>query len=309
MTTIDRLSSILERFRVSARLFHQGPICGTAPFEAVPGRAFLHVLRRGEIELQHPKPRPGSAAASFSGSSTPEPLARTRLSEPTLLFYPRALEHVFVTDARDGADFTCATLDFEGGDTHPLVRALPPCLLIPLAEVEGLEQSLALLFAETERVRCGHRLLADRLFEVILIQLLRWLIDHPDTSGMPTGLLQGLGDPRLARALIAVHEAPGQDWTLDGMARCAGMSRSAFAAAFRTTVGSTPGDYLADWRIALAQRQLLHGRPLKLIAEELGYSDASALARLFSKRLGIAPQAWRAARLGPKERRADTLPP
>jgi AraC-like DNA-binding protein len=289
MTSIDRLSAILERFRVRARLFHEGPLCGTTPFEAVPGRAFLHVLRRGEMELLHPGRSPKDAAAGH---------VPTRLNEPTLLFYPRAVPHTFVTPARGGAHLTCAALDFEGGECHPLVRALPACLVIPLAQVDGLEQSLALLFAETDRVRCGHRLLADRLFEVVLIQLLRWLIDHPGASGMSAGLLQGLSDPRLARALIAMHEAPGQDWTLEAIAKCAGMSRSALALAFRQTVGVTPGDYLADWRIVLAQQQMLRDRPLQLIAQELGYSDASALARLFSKRLGLSPHAWRKAQRG-----------
>ena len=46
MTTIpiDRLSSLLERFRVRAHLFHAGPLCGVTHFAARPGRGFLHVL-------------------------------------------------------------------------------------------------------------------------------------------------------------------------------------------------------------------------------------------------------------------------
>ena len=76
---VDRLSALLERFRVQAALFHTGALCGTQAFEAVPGRGFLHVLRRGQMELRH---RPGETA-------TP----RIHLDEPTLLFYPRALRH------------------------------------------------------------------------------------------------------------------------------------------------------------------------------------------------------------------------
>lgn len=50
---IDRLSSLLERFRVRAHLFHNGPLCGTTSFAAEPGRGFLHVLRRGEMVVTH----------------------------------------------------------------------------------------------------------------------------------------------------------------------------------------------------------------------------------------------------------------
>jgi AraC-like DNA-binding protein len=276
---IDRLSALLERFRVRARLFHHGPLCGISRFPAEPGRGFLHVLQRGELELRH----------GARGTELPR---RLTIREPTLLFYPRPLAHEFRNPPEDGSDFVCAELEFDGGERHPLVRALPPLILLPLARVEGLAPALALLFGETERLRCGQRLLADRLFEVVLIQLLRWLIDHPAEAGIQPGLLSGLADPRLARALVALHEAPGAAWSLAAMAEQAGMSRSAFAAAFKAALGQPPADYLADWRLSLAQAQLRQGRPVKAIADELGYASASALSRLFSQRLGRSPRQW-----------------
>jgi len=157
---------------------------------------------------------------------------------------------------------------------------------------KGLDAALSLLFAETDRVRCGQRLLADRLFEVVLLQLLRWLLDHPQEAGIQPGLITGLSDPRLARALVAVHESPGAPWSLERMAASAGMSRTAFANAFRDVVGQTPADYLTDWRMALAQARLREGRPLKALAEELGYANASALSRAFAARTGLSPREW-----------------
>ncbi len=275
---IDRLSSVLERFRVRAHLFHQGALCGVTHFDAVPGRGFLHVLRRGELVVTH-----------RSRSGAPR---RVNVSEPSLLFYPRPLVHDFHNAPAEGCDFVCASLDFDGGASHPLARALPSMVVLPLGAVSGLEQSLALLFAETEQVRCGHRLLADRLFEVVLLQLLRWLIDHPDHAELPSGLLTGLADPRLARALVAVHEQPGHAWSLQRMAQQAGMSRSAFAARFRTVVGQTPADYLTHWRLAIAQSQLREGRSVKAIALSLGYANATALSRVFAQKVGLSPRAW-----------------
>lgn len=276
---LDRLSGLLEQFKVRARLFHNGPLCGISRFPAEPGRGFLHVMRRGELELRH-------------GAKHVEMPRRLVVTEPTLLFYPRPLAHEFRNPPEDGSDFVCAELEFDGGDRNPLVRALPPLIVLPLARVEGLEPALALLFSETERLRCGHRLLADRLFEVVLIQLLRWLIDHPAEAGVRPGLLSGLADARLARALVALHERPGEPWSLAAMAAEAGMSRSSFAAAFKAGVGQPPADYLADWRLSLAQTQLRQGRQVKQIADELGYASAPALSRLFSQRLGLSPRQW-----------------
>jgi AraC-like DNA-binding protein len=276
--TLDRLSTLLERFRVRATFSHTGPLCGLRRFDAAAGRGHLHVLRRGELLVSH---------ASDSGAP-----ARLQLTGPAMLFYPRPLTHCFHNPPAEGPDFTCAELDFDGGAEHPLARCLPPLLALPLDRIDGLDQALQLLFAEAEQLRCGQRLLADRLFEVVLIQLLRWLLDHPAEAGVAPGLIAGLSEPRLARALVAMHESPSANWTLAGLARCAGMSRTAFAATFKNVLGQSPMDYLADWRIALVQTALRQGRPLKLLAEEVGYSAPAALTRLFSARVGCSPREW-----------------
>jgi len=275
---VDRLSALLDRFRVRAALFHSGALCGTNKFEAIPGRAFLHVLRRGSMEVRHP---------SRSGLQR-----KIDISEPTLLLYSRPVEHVFINPPREGSDFSCATLDFDGGDRNPLVAALPALVRVPLRQIEGLQPALDLLFAETDRVRCGSRLLADRLFEVVLIQLLRWLIDHPREVGIASGLIVGLADPRLAKALIALHRSPSEAWSLPRMAAEAGMSRSAFAASFKEATGTTPAEYLSDWRLTLAMSQIRSGVSVKLIAADLGYASASSLSKAFKQRFGASPRDW-----------------
>ena len=284
----DRLSSLLERFRVRAALFHAGALCGVTPFEARPGRAFLHVLRRGAMEVRHPG-RGGSGR-------------QWRVDEPTLLLYPRPLHHVFVNPPRDGSDFTCATLDFDGGERNPIVGALPDVVQVPLAEVDGLQPALDLLFAEADRRRCGSRVLVDRMFEVVLIQLLRWIVDHPGRVGISGGLIAGLSDARLARALVGLHRAPQDAWSLSTMAGVAGMSRSAFAAAFKAATGTTPAAYLTDWRLTLASSLMRSGRPVKLVAAETGFASASSLSKAFRQRLGASPRQW-------LERDAQATPP
>lgn len=275
---LDRLSSLLERFNVSAHLFHTGALCGITSFDAQPGRGFFHVLRKGSMVVTH---RHGAQA-----------IQRLEISEPTLLFYPQPLAHQFHNAPKEGSDFTCASVHFEGDGNHPLARALPPVIVLPLVQVPGLAGALDLLFQEADNVRCGHRLMVDRLFEVVLLQLLRWLLDHGEESGVSMGLVSGLADPQLARALTAMHESPQNPWSLESLAELAGMSRSAFAGRFKRVVGVAPVEYLTDWRMAIAKKQLSLGRAVKVLAPALGYANASALSRVFAKRAGMSPREW-----------------
>jgi AraC-like DNA-binding protein len=275
---LDRLSALFERFRVHARWIQSGPSCGVLGFPESAGSGYLHVLREGRLRVRH---REG-----------PRDLRSLEIDEPALLFYPGPRSHEFHIAPEDGARLTCAALEFPAGERHPLLKALPPFMVLPLSALDGIGHTLALLFAETERVRCGQRLLADRLFEVLLLQLLRWLLDQPASRAPDTGLLAGLADPRLARALTAMHEAPGDPWSLDALARHAGMSRTAFAQRFREQVGVTPARYLADWRLGLAQVELRAGKPLALVAEQLGYGTPGSLSRLFRRSFGLSPRDW-----------------
>jgi AraC-like DNA-binding protein len=275
---LDRLSSLLERFQVSAHLVHTGALCGVTRFDALPGRGFFHVLRKGSMVVTH-----------HLGTDA---IQRLEVSEPTLLFYPQPLAHQFHNAPEEGSDFTCASDHFEGGANHPLARALPPVIVLPLAQVPGLSGALNLLFQEADQVRCGHRLMVDRLFEVVLLQLLRWLLDHGEESGVSIGLVSGLADPQLARALTAMHEHPQTLWSLESLAGLASMSRSAFASRFKKVVGVAPAEYLTDWRMALAKKQLRQGHAVKRIAPDLGYANASTLSRVFAQRTGMSPREW-----------------
>ena len=130
---------------------------------------------------------------------------------------------------------------------------------------------------------------------MLLIQLLRYLMDGRLGA---TGLLAGLADPKLARAITAMHDAPQTAWSLEALAAKAGMSRARFAAAFKDAVGVTPGDYLADWRMNVSCTLLKQGRPVAVVADRVGYGSPNALARAFRVRMGCAPRDWLAQQRG-----------
>jgi AraC-like DNA-binding protein len=211
------------------------------------------------------------------------------LEEPTLLFYPRPMPHRFVTDSEHGADFVCAHISFEGAAANPLANALPACVCIPLSRLPDCTSVLTLLFAEAEASNCGRQTVLDRLFEVVLIHLLRQLMENGSAQ---VGLLGGLAHTQLRRAIVAIHEKPEQDWSVESLATVAGMSRSVFSNQFRDAVGETPASYLQRWRIGLVQKWLMQGQSLKLIAEEAGYGSESALSRAFKSQCGLSPKEW-----------------
>ena len=268
--SVDRLQGLLQRFSVRARMFHSGPLCGLTDFQP-NGQGQLHLLRRGPVEVRHDG-------------------ARLTVAEPSLLLYPRPLAHRFLTDAQAGADMACAHLAFGPGDHHPVARALPAFIRLPLADLPRARPVLDLLFDEAFSHRCGHRAVVDRLFEVVLVLVLRHLLD---AGLVEDGPLAGLGHPQLAKALAAMHDDPAHPWTLDALAAQAGMSRSRFAEVFAQVVGQPPAAYLAAFRITLAQDALRRGDRLECIAQRVGYGSAAALSRAFTGVCGVSPRAWR----------------
>jgi AraC-like DNA-binding protein len=110
-------------------------------------------------------------------------------------------------------------------------------------------------------------------------------------------MLAGLAHAQLRKAIVKMHDEPRNDWSLEDLGAVSGMSRSAFANSFRDTVGVTPGVYLQRWRVGLAQKALLAGQSLKLIAQEVGYGSEAALSRAFKAASGQSPREWRNAQL------------
>jgi len=267
----DRLASLLTHFAVRAQTFQTGVLCGIHSVPTPLGRGQLHLVRQGTVEVHH---------------GALEPL---RITEPSLLLYPQGLAHRFVTDPHEGADFICADLTFEGGLSSPIAAALPPCVCLPLTALSACEHILTLLFTEAENEYCGRQAMLDRLFEVLMIWLLRVLMDQ---GKVQSGMMAGLGHPKLKLALVAMHDAPQRDWSLQTLATQAGMSRTVFANGFRDVVGCTPGVYLQRWRIGLAQKGLAAGRALKHIASDVGYSGEASLSRAFRDQTGLSPREW-----------------
>jgi len=263
---MDPFAALFAHVTPKARTFFTGKLCKTVQY---PDVGHLHFLKEGELTLVQ------------NGQND------VRFNEPTLLFFPRGRVHSFAADSERGADLVCATVELGGAEGNPIGRGLPELVVLPLASHPGLAPICDLLLDEAFSERGGRQEALDRLFDYLLILIVRHVVEN---GGIATGVLAGLADPRLAKALTAIHETPKKSWTLDDLASIAGMSRTRFAEHFRTRIGQTPIDYLTVWRMTIARQLLARGNPVKSVALQVGYQSAAAFSRVFSRVTGEAPR-------------------
>ncbi|MFD1696685.1 helix-turn-helix transcriptional regulator [Roseibium aestuarii] len=263
----DRLSTLISNLRVDARLLHprdHGPQ-GQAVSEAA-ANFVIQRLADGAVRLVY-TPDPAAVPSGLNG-------------------------RWFQTGApADGEAevLVRAQVALRGVGPH-LVRALPPRLCLHLSEAPDLASVIHPLIEEATRARCGGLAAFLRLCEVVLIRLLRHCLER---AGAGIGLLAGLAHPRLAPALVAIHDRPERAWNLEDLAEVAGMSRTQFAVTFREVLGVPPGGYLADWRLALARLALQEGEVVRKVARSCGFSSTASFSRAFTRRYGLTPSQFR----------------
>lgn len=179
----------------------------------------------------------------------------------------------------------CAQVDW-GGGTNPLFQALPETLELDLTTDPQTASLVLLLKSEDEAQRCGSESVLNRLGEVLIVRMMRLQIERGDAK---VGLFGGLSDPRLSRAIVAIHEQPGKHWRNQDLADIAGLSLSRFAELFQSIVGETPIGYLRRWRLILARQDIGGGVRIQETARRYGYQSSEALSRAFSRQFGETP--------------------
>jgi AraC-like DNA-binding protein len=268
---MDHFEALFRHFTPTAQAFFSGNLCTLVAFDDSDGTGYLHIFRGGRLSVTRAGQPP------------------IELTEPAILLMPRYLAHGFVPDPVIGADLICATIQIGGRRGNPIALGMPDLLVIPFNRVATISPTLDLMVGEAFAALDGRQVALDRLFEYLIVQTIRHVIGKGLVSG---GVLAALGDPRLARAITAMHDKPDRLWTLDDLAEVAGMSRTAFARRFRHIAGSSPMDYLTRWRMTIAQNLLRKGTSVKAIASAIGYESPAALSRTFGKVFGVSPRQW-----------------
>ncbi|PYE18410.1 AraC-like DNA-binding protein [Paraburkholderia silvatlantica] len=191
---------------------------------------------------------------------------------------------------------------FEDDAPELLLHHLPPLIHLRAAEIgtSALAVILDLLRLESGGMHTGAAVARSSLAALALVYILRaWLESTPQS----TGWLGALSDPKIGKALSAMHAEPGKRWTLECLSAHVAMSRTAFANRFRDLVGQPPLDYLQHWRMALARTMLRNTDvPLTELAARMGYLSDTAFSSAFKRNTGTSPGQFRAAGTNRKSR-------
>ncbi|CUX68386.1 AraC family transcriptional regulator [Agrobacterium tumefaciens] len=304
----DLVSELLTGMRlrgVQYRRIQTGPEFGMS-FFARPGHAYFHYLAVGDALLQ-----------SEDGTLH-------KLSAGSAILLPQGEEHALLSDSNVAVQpidsFTAAALgdDVSGVDTCPSTGAIPSailfygCMEFDLGGMQGLGPlmppfmladaqngrypGLLPIFTSMKNEICSGRIgfagILARLAEVMAAMIVRgWVECGCDNA---SGVVAALRDPRLARAILALHRQPGHDWSVEELAAECNISRSVFAGRFQSTIGISPLRYAAELRMRLASQWLTRDRlAIDTVAHRLGYTSQAAFSRAYKRVIGHPPGASR----------------
>lgn len=318
----DLMSELLldMRFRgVQYRRIEMTPPFGLG-FGDEPGGAHFHFVAAGHAVLRdaagdvHAMP-PGTAILLPHGGPH-QVLSGEGLSARDIGSFPAVPVCDGLSDiSACGGDPGCpanailfsSRMQFELGGMQGLVRLMPSVMLVGTL-ADRHPEILPILKAMESEV-CGRRVgfagILARLADVVAAIILRGWVEC-GCSGA-SGLVDALRDPRLARAIAALHRDPGRAWTVAALASEAGCSRSIFAERFQLLTGMPPLRYVAELRMRLAARWIGEdGMPIDAVAGQLGYASQAAFSRAFKRVTGQPPGAARpsSARSGSSRPRA-----
>jgi AraC-like DNA-binding protein len=189
----------------------------------------------------------------------------------------------------------CGFLGLDERPYNPLLAALPPVIHLSPSPAVPESSSLAMLLnmalRESGAGRAGAENVLARLSELMFVEAVRLYVETLPAA--EAGWLSGLRDTVIGQALAALHGEPREEWTVEKLARLAGVSRSVLAERFTELVGQPPMQYLALWRMQLASRLLMEGEQIAATADAVGYESEAAFSRAFKKLVGQSPAAWR----------------
>jgi transcriptional regulator GlxA family with amidase domain len=183
----------------------------------------------------------------------------------------------------------CGAVHARSRARHPLLDLLPVVFQVPAGDpaAPDVARVITLVAGEAAADRPGGHAVLARLGDVLLIQLVRAWLEQGTPVG--AGWLTALRDPQLGPVIVAVHADLGSPWTLESMARLAGLSRSRFAERFAGLVGTAPVTYLTRWRLERARDLLEAGRSIRHVSRAVGYSSEQSFSRAFTRQYGLPP--------------------
>ncbi|MGE1155787.1 AraC family transcriptional regulator [Pseudomonas kitaguniensis] len=289
---------LLDSLELNTRLFHIGRYCGdwhasthglaSASFHlVVQGQCWLHL--DGEPTPQHLNN--GDAvfllrdlAYRLSGEAT----AAAAQASPRRPMLP------LDSAAGDGVGLVCGFFHFHSGLSAMIVDSLPAWIILRAGDpsLTAARSLFELILQECERAPAPSSALLERLCHLLFLYVLRQqVLDNTELGGLAALARQ----PAFANLLEQLIARPADAWSLESMAACTGLSRSAFFKRFSELCGQSPGHVLLMMRMRHACELFKQNQTVAQVALAAGYQSVAAFTRAFHKVIGQQPGAYRKA--------------
>jgi len=250
---------------------------GDAWISSAGGKSKIHVEEGGCVLMT------SSKSSVVSSSSTPKKAIKLE----SIL---KTAKNGVMTINGGGDSFSIGIhFQFEGPFSKLLFAHLPPVIYIPghVDQSAVLRWTIERFRAESFSAHLGRSLILNHLAPIILLQILRIYLDSAKSE---QNWLVALSDPKLSKAIEAIHAEYQKSWSLEDLAKVAGMSRSGFALNFKNQVGISPMEYLINWRIQIACELLSSTEHnVAAVAEAVGYKSESAFSIAFKRIVKCRP--------------------
>ena len=303
---MDILTSVLQTLHLESCLYLRSelgapwglhiPAAPTMLFHAInAGSCWMYFLDKSEpvflassdiIVLPH-----GNEHALVDECATPIP--PPNVPEATNNHCAR----LYLGGAGARSSIVCGSFSFHPSKSTFLLAPLPRLIHLHSEDWRTnswLVTTMQFLFDETGSDQLGTNLIRQHLTDILFVQVLRTWISRQ--QGQLPGWLQALHDQHIRKAIEAIHEEPGTEWTVERLALKAGLGRAAFAARFTKLVGESPMHYLTRWRMQVAGEMLRSGTmTIDTIAQELGYFSRASFSKAFKRYMGLGMGAYRRA--------------
>jgi AraC family transcriptional regulator, alkane utilization regulator len=315
---MDALSEVLRLVRLTGAVFLNGEFTAPWAVESPPSHVLSRsLLPRAEYVVEYHVVAKGSCFIRVPGA---DPVA---LDEGDLVMLPRGDSHVLSSDVAinmtplpadatrlpaygeivshrlgGGGDLTrivCGYLAVDRTLCASLLAALPRVLRVSARSGEvnaWLDTYMRFSLLERGEERPGGACVLSKLSELMFVEAIRRYVEALPPG--QTGWLAGVRDPLVGKALALMHRNPARPWTVEGLAKNVGLSRSSLAERFTELIGKPPMQYLMQWRLTLAAHLLQStSKGAAVVAEDVGYDSEAAFSRAFKREFGAPPATWR----------------
>ena len=222
----DLMSELLLGMRlrgIQYRRIHTGSSFGFA-FKTKPGCAYFHFLATGTAKLLT---EDGALQTLSAGNAVflPQGSAHQILSDPTAPV--QDIDHCDVVPLSETlcaveacssgtphTIFFSGCMEFDLGGLQGLVPLMPELMMIDAKSQRYLELMPILTAMEQEACtgRVGDAGILARLADVVMAVIVRGWVECG--CGNSSAFVTALREPRLSRAILALHRQPGRDWTV-----------------------------------------------------------------------------------------------